>query len=85
MADGTLTEHLNFLVTTRGEDESTILALALREGVEALYREALIEAYLLGRVSRETVARSVSPHDLREIELQRDALRRDVEWGSRSA
>jgi hypothetical protein len=47
-------------------------------------REDLIEAYLLGRVSREAVLRDLGPSELEAIELQRDALRRDVEWGLRS-
>jgi len=83
MADKTLTEHLEFLVEERGEDEATVLARALQTGIETLYREALIEAYLLGRISREAISRSLTPNDLREIEAQRDALRRDVDWGAR--
>jgi hypothetical protein len=46
--------------------------------------EALIEAYLLGLESRETVLREIGPRGLEEIELQRDALRRDLEWGCRA-
>jgi hypothetical protein len=85
MTDRTLTEHLGFLVAEKGEDEAIVIARALRTGIEALYREALIEAYLLGRVSRETILRDLGPRALDEIDLQRDALRRDVEWGRRSA
>jgi hypothetical protein len=85
MADRTLTEHLDFLVAEKGEDEAIVIARALRTGIEALYREALIEAYLLGRASRETALRELGSRELAEIELQRDALRRDVEWGRRSA
>jgi hypothetical protein len=83
--DQTLTTHLNFLVAERGEDEVTVLAAALRAGVEALYREALIEGYLLGRIPRERLLLEVGSEALAQIELQRDALRRDVEWGLRGA
>jgi hypothetical protein len=85
MPDRTLTEHLDFLVAERGEDEATVIALALQSGIEALYREALTEAFLLGKVSKETALKDLGTAELREIELQRDALRRDVEWGRRSA
>jgi hypothetical protein len=85
MPDRTLTEHLDFLVAERGQDEATVIALALQSGIEALYREALTEAYLLGKVSREVALKDLGAAELREIELQRDALRRDVEWGRRSA
>jgi len=85
MKDRTLAEHLDFLVAERGEDEATVLAAALRTGVEALYRDALVEGFLFGRVPREKVLHEVGPEALTEIELQRDALRRDVEWGLRGA
>lgn len=85
MRDRTLAEHLDFLVAERGEDEATILAEALRAGVEALYRETLIEGFLLGRIPRERLVHEIGPEGIAEIELQRDAIRRDVEWGLRGA
>ncbi|HVR96930.1 MAG TPA: hypothetical protein VMW27_09965 [Thermoanaerobaculia bacterium] len=83
MHDRTLTEHLEFLISQRDQDEATILAHALRTGIETLYREALIEGYLLGKVPRDVMMKELDPAQLEEIEYQRDALRRDVEWGLR--
>jgi hypothetical protein len=84
--DGTgLTQQLAFVMAQRHQDEATVLAQAVREGVHTLYREALIEAYLLGQVSRETVLKELGSEQLEEIEYQRDALRRDVAWGLRNA
>ena len=85
MHDKTLTEHLDFLVTQKGQDEATVLAQALRAGIEALYQETLTEAYLLGKVPRETVLRELGSERLAEIDYQRDALRRDVAWGLKGA
>jgi hypothetical protein len=85
MHDKTLTEHLDFLVTQKGQDEATVLAQALRAGIEALYQETLTEAYLLGEVPRETVLRELGSERLAEIDYQRDALRRDVAWGLKGA
>jgi transcription initiation factor IIE alpha subunit len=85
MRDKTLAEHLDFIVTQKGEDEAVVLAQALRAGVESLYQEALVEAYLMGEVSRETVLQELGPMRLADIEYQRDALKRDVEWGLKSA
>ena len=45
--------------------------------------ESLIEAYLLGKVSRETVLKEIGIERLEEVEFQRDAIRRDIEWGLR--
>ena len=58
---------------------------ALRNGIEALYREALVEAYLLGRVKRERALKELGPERLKEVEQQRNALRRDVEWALKGA
>jgi hypothetical protein len=80
-----LTQQLAFVMAQRHQDEATVLAQAVREGVHTLYREALIEAYLLERVSRETILKELGPQQLGEIEYQRDALRRDVAWGLENA
>jgi hypothetical protein len=85
MHENALTEHLKFLVAQKGQDEATVLAQALRMGVETLYQEALIEAFLLGKMPRETALRELGPDRLAEVEYQRDALRRDVEWGLKGA
>lgn len=85
MHENALTEHLKFLVNQKGQDEATVLAQALRMGVETLYQEALIEGFLLGEVSRETALRELGPERLSEVEYQRDALKRDVEWGLKGA
>lgn len=85
MHENALTEHLKFLVTQKGQDEATVLAQALRMGVETLYQEALIEAFLLGKVQREIALRELGSDRLAEVEYQRDALQRDVEWGLKGA
>ena len=85
MHENALTEHLKFLVAQKGQDEATVLAQALRMGVETLYQEALLEAFLLGKVPRETALRELGPDRLAEVEYQRDTLQRDVEWGLKGA
>jgi len=55
------------------------------QGVRTLNCEVLVEAYLLGQVSRETVLEELGPEQLEEIEHQRDALQRDVAWGLQNA
>jgi len=53
----------------------------MRDETLAERLDALTEAYLLGEVPRETVLSELGAERLAEIEYQRDALRRDVEWG----
>lgn len=85
MRDNALAKHLDFLVTQKGEDEATVITQALRAGIETLYQEALAEAFLLGQIPRETALKELGSDRLAEIEYQRDALRRDVEWGLKGA
>jgi len=49
--------------------------------MRVLYRDAVIEAYLLGSISREHALKELGPEMLDEIEVQRDALKRDVACG----
>lgn len=81
MSDITFAQELAFVVAQRQQDEATILAQAVREGIRTLYREALIEAYLANRISRQDALKHLGPEVLEEIEYQRDALQRDVAWG----
>ena len=80
-----LAEHLEFLVSHRGQDEATVLADALRRGIDVLYEDALVEEFLLDRVSRDTVLRELGADRLNEIEYQKDVLRREVAWGLKGA
>ena len=84
MNEATLVQELAFVVAQRQQDETAVLAQAVREGVRVLYREALIEAYLGGRISREDALKQLGPEMLEEIEYQRDTLKRDVAWGLRN-
>jgi hypothetical protein len=81
----TLSEHLEFLISHSGQDEATLLAQALRKGIDALYEEALVEEFLLGRVTRETVLQVLGRERLDEIEYQRNVLQREVGWGLKGA
>jgi hypothetical protein len=81
MSETALTQQLAFVVAHRKEDEATILAQAVREGVHTLYLETLIQAYLIGQVSREEVLKELGPDQLEQVEYQRNALERDIAWG----
>jgi hypothetical protein len=85
MNDIQLSQQLAFVIAQRHQDEVTVLGQAVRDGIQSLYRETLIEAYLLGQVTREMVLKELGPEKLEEVEYQRDALKRDVAWGMKSA
>ena len=85
METPTIAQKLSFVVSQRGQDEAALLAQAVRTGVEALYREALIEAYLAERVTRDEALRVLGPESLEDVEYQRECLQRDVAWGAGEA
>ena len=87
MGDGALIEagfaqQLAFVAAHRQQAEDAIVAQALREGIQTLYRETLIEAYLLNHIPRETVLQEPGPDQLADIEYQRTALEQDIAWGA---
>ncbi len=81
MKEEAFTYELDFLVSQCGLDESTILAKAIRKGMQVLYRDALIEAYLAGKISNDQAIKELGPETLEEIDYQRDVIKRDVQWG----
>jgi hypothetical protein len=81
MIEAGFAQQLVFVATQRRQAEDAIVAQALREGVQTLYRETLIEAYLLNHLPRETVLQELGPDQLADIEYQRTTLERDVVWG----
>ncbi len=81
MNDTQLTQQLAFVIAQRHQDEATVLGQAVREGIQSLYRETLIEAYLLGQVTRETALKELGSEQLEAVDYQRDAFKRDIAWG----
>jgi len=79
----TLAQELEFLKERYQEEETSILAKAVREGIHLLYQEALVEAYLLGEIPREVLVKQLGPEKVAEIDYQRDALCKDIKWGLR--
>lgn len=81
MNEVALSRELAFVVAQRGIDETMVLAQAVQEGMRVLYRDAVIEAYLSGGISREDALKKLGPKILNEVEYQRDALKKDITWG----
>lgn len=81
MNEVALSRELAFVVAQRGIDETMVLAQAVQERMRALYRDAVIEAYLSGGISREDALKKLGPKMLNEVEYQRDALKKDITWG----
>jgi hypothetical protein len=81
VAPTSLTEQLTFIAAQRHQDEATVLADAVRAGVQTLYRQVLVEGFLAGTVQPEIVVRELGEEAFQAIERQRRALESDVRWG----
>lgn len=81
----TITEKLAYVASRHDEDQATLLARALDEGVAVLYREALIEAYLAGQCSEDALIREIGPEAAAEVDTRKAAILGDFEWGLRGA
>jgi hypothetical protein len=84
MNETELTQQLPFVVARARQDKTSILGQAVGEGIHALYRDALIEAYWLGQATPVRVPNEFGPGRLNQVADQRDALKRDVAWGMRN-
>ncbi len=83
MTELTFAETLDVLVREIGEDETTVLAKAMRTGVSILYRQHVIGRFVAGTISRAEAVAALGPKVVEDLEYQRDALARDIAWGLR--
>jgi hypothetical protein len=78
-----LNEQLDEVVKLNHSDPSQVLAEALRAGMNQIYVEAVLAAYLRGVLSREESAHRVGIDSVTRVDQERQAVREDVEWGLR--
>ena len=80
MADVVLRE-LETLAKERREDVATIIANAVKIGIEKIRQETILERYLKKLITREAAIKLVGVEVVRLAERQREAVLEDVEWG----
>ena len=74
-------QELRFLVEWTGQDEETILARALRLGLDMMYREVVEQAFIEGAISRDEAVAVLGLERVEEIEYARQALAEDIRRG----
>ncbi len=74
-------QELRFLAERTGQDEETILARALRLGLDMMYREVVEQAFIEGAISREEAVAALGRERVEEIEYARQALTEDIMRG----
>lgn len=81
----TIAEKLAYVASRQEEDESKLLARAFDTGVDTLYREALVEAYLAGQCPRADLVRELGPEAVAKVDARKKAILGDFDWGLRGA
>ena len=80
MEDVVLRE-LETLARERKEDVATIIAKAVKIGIEKMRQDIILERYLKKAVTREEAIKLVGMELVRLAERQREAVLEDVKWG----
>ena len=73
--------ELETLAKERKEDVATIIANAVKIGIEKIRQETILERYLKKLITREEAIKLVGTELVKLAERQRDAVLEDVEWG----
>ena len=80
MEDVVLRE-LETLAGERKEDVATIIAKAVKIGIEKMRQDIILERYLKKAITREEAIKLVGMELVRLAERQREAVLEDVKWG----
>jgi len=73
--------ELEFIIQETGEDEVIVLAQAFREGLKHLYRQKVMGAFIEGKLTRTEAVKIMGLETVEELEYQKDAIRKDIQWG----
>lgn len=63
------------------EDSAQVITEALAAGMAKLYADAVLGAFLRGKISRRHAIKRVGLEAVRQAERQARAVRDDVKWG----
>ena len=83
MFETTTFDELEFIVKETGEDEITVLAQAFQEGLKHLYRQKVVDAFIKGKLARAEAVKILGLETVEDLEYQKDAIRKDIQWGVR--
>ena len=73
--------ELETLAKERKQDVTTIIANAVKIGIEKIRQDTILERYLKKLITREEAIKSVGMELVRLAERQREAVLEDVGWG----
>lgn len=78
-------EKLEYLVRATGRAEADIMAQAVQDGIDDIYRKQIAEAYLSNQLDRPDAVAELGADAVDELDFARRAVESDVKWGLKSA
>lgn len=79
-ADCSWREKLDYVARRTGLSDVEVLSRAMDEGMSALYRDAVSDAYLRGQLTREEAVRELGPDAVEELDFATASVESDVRW-----
>ncbi len=77
----TVQEKLKYLTNTTGRREIEVLAEALEQGLDDIYRKHITAAYQAGTLIREEAIARLGEDTVDKIDYAWHAITQDIEWG----
>jgi len=84
-ATKTIRKKLDYLVRSTGKPESEIMAAAVEEGLDDLYRKEIADSYLAGSLDRKKAVSELGEEAVEDLDYARKAVESDVRWGLKRA
>lgn len=84
-ATKTIRKKLEYLVRATGRPEADIMASAVEEGLDDLYRKEIADSYLAGKLDRKKAVAELGEEAVGDLHYSRKAIEADVRWGLKSA
>jgi hypothetical protein len=78
-----LNEQLDEILRLRQTDSAQVVAEALHAGMQQVYLDTVLEAYLHGRLSRTEAIERVGAGNIDRAEEEHRIMQEDVSWGLR--
>ncbi|MGA1871438.1 MAG: hypothetical protein ACMUJM_23155 [bacterium] len=76
-----ITEELDYLMKYHGENEESILSMALKKGMDQLYKEAVMKLYVDKKLDRIEAINILGIEIIEDLDYQKRSLKEDIELG----
>ncbi|ODS34753.1 MAG: hypothetical protein SCARUB_00013 [Candidatus Scalindua rubra] len=74
-------KELEYLVNKTGKETTLLLAEAVKEGIHALYKKYITEAYMLEKIDRKEAVELLGATLIDELDYAWRSIENDIKWG----